>query len=63
MPELWRHPGVSAEQRRELSREVFREIRLRKEELVAVAPRAKYTPLFAYALWKQHQIAGGARSA
>ena len=37
------------------------DVRLREGRLVAVRPRPKYAPLFAYALWRQH-VAGGARS-
>jgi len=48
-------------QQRELAREVFQEVRLREGRLVAVRPRPRYAPLFAYALWRQH-VAGGARS-
>jgi len=40
---------------------VFQEVRLRERGLVAVRPRPKYAPLFAYALWRQH-VAGGVRS-
>ena len=58
LPALWRHPGVTPEQRRELAREVFQEIRLREGELVAVKPRPTYQPLFAYSIWRQ-KVAGG----
>ena len=34
---------------------------MREGRLVAVRLRAKYAPLFAYALWRQH-VAGGAGS-
>ena len=61
LPALWNHPGVTAAQQRGLAREVFQEVRLREGGLVAVRPRPKYAPLFAYALWRQH-VAGGARS-
>jgi len=61
LPALWNHPGVTAAQQRGLAREVFQEVRLRKGGLVAVRPRPKYAPLFAYALWRQH-VAGGVRS-
>jgi hypothetical protein len=61
LPALWNHPGVTAEQQRGLALEVFEEVRLREGRLVAVRPRPKYAPLFAYALWRQH-VAGGARS-
>ena len=59
LPALWQHPGVTPEQRRELAREVFEEIRLREGKLVAVTPRPKYAPLFAYSLWRQYAAAGG----
>ncbi|MFQ5861430.1 MAG: recombinase family protein [Dehalococcoidia bacterium] len=62
LPALWQHPGVTPEQRRELAREVFQEVRLREGELVAVTPRPDYAPLFAYSLWRQHQVVGGERS-
>jgi len=52
---------VTSAQQRGLAREVFQEVRLREGRLVAVRPRPKYAPLFAYALWRQH-VAGGARS-
>jgi len=61
LPVLWSHPGVTHEQREELVREVFQEVRLREGRLVAVRPKPRYAPLFAYALWRQH-VAGGARS-
>ncbi|MBI4415740.1 MAG: recombinase family protein [Euryarchaeota archaeon] len=61
LPALWHHPGVTAEQRRELAREVFAEVRLRDRRLVAVRPRPAYAPLFAYALWRG-PVVGGARS-
>ena len=61
LPKLWHHPGVALEQRRDLAREVFEELRLRKGELVAVRPRPTYAPLFAYSLWKD-QFVGGDRS-
>ena len=57
LPALWNHPGVTAAQQRGLAQEV----RLREGGLVAVRPRPKYAPLFAYALWRQH-VAGGVRS-
>ena len=62
LPALWEHPGVTQEQRRELAREVFDEIRLRDGKLVAVKPRPEYAPLFAYSLWKESQYVGGKRS-
>ena len=59
LPTLWQHPGVTPEQRRELVREVFHEIRLREGQLSAVEPRPQYAPLFAYCLWREHQVVGG----
>ena len=58
LPALWRHPGVTPEQRRELAREVFLEIRLREGRLVAVKPKPSYQPLFAYSLWSQKLVGG-----
>ena len=60
LPALWQHPGVTAEQRRELARVVFEEVRLRDGRLTAVRPQSQYAPLFAYALWTAS--AGGERS-
>jgi DNA invertase Pin-like site-specific DNA recombinase len=51
LPALWQHPGVSAEQRRDLARVVFEEIRLQDGHLTAIKPQPQYAPLFAYALW------------
>ena len=62
LPALWQHPGVTQEQRRELAREVFDEIRLRDGKLVAVKPRPEYAPLFAYSLWSENRHVGGERS-
>ena len=59
LPALWQHPGVTPEQRRDLVREVFEEIRLREGGLSAVQPFPQYAPLFAYSLWSQHQVVGG----
>ena len=59
LPALWQHPGVTPEQRRDLVSEVFERIRLREGELSAVQPRPQYAPLFAYGLWRQHQVVGG----
>ena len=59
LPALWQHPGVTLEQRRDLVREVFEEIRLREGELSAVQPCPQYAPLFAYSLWRQHRVVGG----
>ena len=42
LPALWHHPGVALEQRRDLAREVFEELRLKEGELVAVRPRPDY---------------------
>jgi len=50
LPALWNHPGVTAALQRGLAREVFQEVRLREGRLVAVRPRPRYAPLFAYAL-------------
>ena len=61
LPTLWNHPGVTPVQQLGLAREVFQEVRSREGRLVAVRPRPRYAPLFAYALWCQH-VAGGARS-
>ena len=62
LPALWQHPGVTPEQRRELVREVFEEIRLREGEVSAVQPRPLYAPLFAYSLCRQQRVVGGERS-
>ena len=62
LPALWEHPGVTQEQRRELTREVFDEVRIREGKLVAVKPRPDYVPLFAYSIWKVNQEVGGDRS-
>lgn len=43
------------DERRELAREVFDEIRIRDGKLVAVKPRPEYVPLFAYSIWKENQ--------
>ena len=61
LPVLWQHPGVTPEQRRELAREVFEELRLREGRLVGAKPRAQYAPLFAYSVWAQQGL-GGAKS-
>jgi hypothetical protein len=60
LPTLWQHPGLTAEQRRDLARLVFDEIRLRDGCLTAVRPQPHYAPLFAYALWSAD--VGGVRS-
>ncbi len=62
LPTLLEHPGVTRDQRRELVREVFDEIRLRDGKLVSVRPRPEYAPLFAYSIWKDCQYVGGERS-
>ena len=59
LPALWSHLGVTQDQRRELAREVFDEIRFRDGKLVAVEPRPEYVPLFAYRIWKENQYVGG----
>ena len=51
LPSLWNHPGVTLEQRRDLAREVFEEVRINEGSLVAVKPRPVYAPLFAYSTW------------
>ena len=61
LPALWQHPGVSPEQRRDLVRQVFQDIRLREGRLVAVTPKPNYAPLFAYSLLQKNDV-GGARS-
>ena len=58
LPVLWRHPGVTPEQRRDLAREVFQELRLREGRLVAITPRPEYAPLFAYNIWSQNVVGG-----
>ena len=50
LPALRKHPGVTQEQRRDLAREVFDEIRIRDGKMVAVKPRPEYAPLFTYSL-------------
>ena len=55
---LWQHPGITPEQRRDLAREVFQEIRLRHGELVSVEPSPQYQPLFALSLRRQNVAAG-----
>ncbi len=56
MPALWEHPGVSPQQRRELAREVFLELRLKEGKLAAVKPRPQYAPLFAYSIWRNNVV-------
>ncbi len=48
LPSLWTHRGVSDEQRESLIKEVFQEMRLRGNFLVAIKPKPEYQPLFAY---------------
>jgi len=62
LPALWQHPGVSREQRREMVREVFQEIRLREGKLVAVTPNPNYAPLFAYSLVHRTGVGGAGLS-
>ena len=62
LPALWEHPGITQDQRRELAREVFDEIRIRDGKLVAVSPQPEYVPLFAYSLWTENRYVGGERS-
>ena len=62
LPALWHHPGVALEQRRDLAREVFEELRLREGELVAVRPRPTYAPLFAYSIWRNNVVGGDCSS-
>ncbi|MDO8532157.1 MAG: hypothetical protein Q7T26_08320 [Dehalococcoidia bacterium] len=56
---LWRHQGVTPRQHRNLAGEVFEEIRLRGQTLVAFKPRPHHAPLFAYSIWRQQQVFGG----
>lgn len=58
LPVLWRHPGVTPEQRRELAREVFEELRVKEGRLVAAQPRPQYAPLFAYSVSTQQMLGG-----
>ncbi len=62
LPALWEHPGVTQQQRRDLAREVFDEIRLRDGKLVSVKPQPEYAPLFAYSIWNGGQYVGDERS-
>ena len=55
-------PDRTLEDCRDLTREVFDEVRLREGKLVAVKPRAEYVPLFAYSIWKEKVSVGGKRS-
>jgi hypothetical protein len=47
LPALWRHPGVTDEQRERLVAEMFEQVRLRGKNLVAIEPKPQYQPLFA----------------
>ncbi len=58
LPALWQHPGTTPEQRRELVREVFEEVRLREGKLAAIKPRPEYAPLFAYSIWCHNVVSG-----
>ena len=62
LPALWHHPGVSPEQRREMAREIFQEIRMREGRLVAVTPNPSYAPLFAYSLANLTDVGGACSS-
>lgn len=62
LPALWQHPGVSAEQRRDMAREVFQDIRLREGRLVAVTPNPNYAPLLAYSLIHCTAVGGAGSS-
>ena len=55
LPALWKHPGVTDEQREAFVGEMFHQVRLRGRELVAIHPKPVYQPLFAY------MIASGVR--
>ena len=62
LPALWSHTGVTDEQRRDLAREVFEEVRLDNGAVVAVKPRPQYAPLFAYSIWRDNPIGGASSS-
>ncbi len=47
LPSLWAHPGVTDKQRENLVRELFEEVQFCGSELVEVAPKLDYKPLFA----------------
>jgi hypothetical protein len=47
LPALWSHEGVTANQRESLVQEVFDNIIIDGNALVAVKPKATYQPLFA----------------
>jgi DNA invertase Pin-like site-specific DNA recombinase len=56
LPALWQHPGTTDKQRQEFSREVFEQIRMDGRDIVAIKPREKYVPLFAYIVQSQGVI-------
>ncbi|MBI4235739.1 MAG: recombinase family protein [Chloroflexi bacterium] len=58
LPALWQHPSVTPEERRDLVRRVFEEVRLRESSLVAVKPRPEYLSLVAYSLWRSSLVGG-----
>lgn len=60
LPSLWKHPGISQEQRQEVTREVFQEVRLKSGRITAVRPAPQYAPLFAYSMRRASDV-GGAR--
>ena len=47
LPSLWSHPGVNNEQKKDLLKEVFEDIRLKDRRITSVTPRPVYKPLFA----------------
>ena len=53
---LWQHPGTTPEQRRSLARQAFEEVRIKDNLLVAVGPRERCIPLFAYQAWKENVV-------
>ena len=59
LPKLWEHPGVSGDQRKELVRRAFDDIRIDGHQLVSVTPKPEYAPLFAYTIWRQNKVMGG----
>ncbi len=48
--ELWHHPGVTLEKRKEFLSEVFCEIKIRAKDITSITPKPQYLPLFAYAV-------------
>jgi len=50
LPALWSHPGVTAEQRESLVREVYSKISMDGDAITAVEPKPVYAPLFAVVL-------------